>query len=87
MAILRKSCRGTGPSVVIELKTSQLALFSEQDCNVRDGDFEVKASLRFPPVQDKAISLSFSQETGTKVLDDKIPALATVNHVYLWYPI
>lgn len=38
-------------------------------------------------MQDKAISGSFSQGTGTNVLDDKIPALATVNCVYLWYPI
>lgn len=76
------------------------AQFSVKDCSVGDGrrmeipvcammlvTFKVKAVLGFPHEQDIAIPHSFPQWAGPKALGNKIPAITTHDHLYLWYPI
>jgi len=48
---------------------------------------KVKAALGFPCVHDVAVAHSFSQWAGPKALGDKIPAVTTHGHLYLWYPV
>lgn len=48
---------------------------------------KMKAALGHPHMQDIATPLSFSQWAEPKPLGDKIPAVTTYDHLYLWYPI
>lgn len=86
--------------MVIGLKTAHLAQFSANDCGVGSDwkmeiptrammvvDSKVKAALGFPCVQGIFTPTAFAQWSGSKVLGGKTPAVATCDHLYLWYPI
>lgn len=49
-------------------------------------DSKVKAALGFPHVQGIFTPIAFVQWSGAKAMGDKIPAVTTHDHFYLWYP-